>query len=303
MENYLVGFVNAVINTVIENAENTKQSRHRKIFGYMLSIKNIIQKDGSVFHTLSEPYNTGRHFTQSKWCKKSTMLNIVDVVEYYDYYKCVNEYEDGERDEDGYLVNDLENYIAKAERSYEKGLFLHLSDGDDSLLCRDAIITLSIDDKKYELTCFFAPGGHRSGYVYSTDLYCRITPEILMEMSFATSIKISYKSPSTEEAHATADITSFSEWAQIFFEQCYIKDVRSEDKTALMQEWKAKKAAKEKEEEEKARKEAEEKARKQEEWDNADTLQKLLILVKRHWKLILFISFILWIYWHYYFKK
>ena len=275
----------------------------------MITIEEIILPSGLVNYSLSVPYDTGMSFHSLS--KHHVKLNLESLVETYDFEQCRLAYEtENEKDENGFFIYGLDYYVKQAPHTIEEGLFLHFSDDDESFLIRDSAICLTIDGKKYKLPCFFAPNGRRGAYYYTPDLYFKITPKILKELASATSISLSYITKVKETGFKDVKIYDFMEYALVYYEGYYIEHLGTPDeKEKLRQELQAKKDAnKKREEEEKARKEqqiAEEKARKEQqiaeekaarkaEWDEADPMSKVWIMLKRNWKLVLFILFILW---------
>lgn len=264
----------------------------------MITIEETILKDGFVCHSLSEPYDTHKHFHSRS--ERNAKLNLESLVQSYDFEQCWQEYEDDdEKDGEGYPLHDLDYYIRQAPLKTEKGIFLHFSDDDESFLRRDSVLRLIIDGKKYKLPCYFAPNGHRMAVNYTTDLYYKITSNILKELAAATSISLSYETGSDDAGFKNADLDGFQEYALSFYEGYYIEDQGSpEEKEKLRQELQAQKdAIKKREEEEKVRKErekAEEKAARKAEWDEADPLSKVWIMLKRNWQLVLLILLILY---------
>ena len=135
----------------------------------MVGVVEIIFKNGSTCYELGESFNTEKRIGNSG---KSALLNFASMVEYYDFAQCVRDYEnDDETDEDGCYVHSLSDFVESAERNFEEGLFIHLSDQDESYLDRNAKIRLMVDKKSYTLSCFFAPRGCRNSYSYTAEMY------------------------------------------------------------------------------------------------------------------------------------
>lgn len=264
----------------------------------MITIEETILKDGFVCHSLSEPYDTHKHFHSDS--DHNAKLNLDSLVQSYDFELCWQEYEEDYVNSDGDPLHDLDYYIIQAPIKTEKGIFLHFSDDGDSYLRRDSVLRLTIDGKKYKLPCYFAPNGHRNGVNYTTDLYYQITSNILKDLAAATSISLSYETGNDDTGFKNADLDGFQKYALAFYEGYYIEDQGSpEEKEKFRQELQAQKdAIKKREEEKKVRKEREKAARKAE-WDEADPLSKVWIMLKRNWQLVLLILFILycWAFW------
>lgn len=265
----------------------------------MIAIEETILPSGFVCHSLSELYDTCKHFHSDS--DHSAKLNLESLVESYDFEQCWQEYQDDdEEDDEGYPLHDLDYYIRQAPRKTEMGIFLHFSDDGDSFLRRDCAIYLTVDGKKYKLPCYFAPNGHKVGANYTTDLYFRITSKLLKELATATSISLSYETGDDKTGFKDANLGNFQKYALAFYEGYYIEDQGTpEEKEKLRQELQAQKDAnKRREEEDKAREEqrkAEEKAARKAEWEEADPLSKVWIMLKRNWKLVLLILFILYV--------
>ena len=264
----------------------------------MISIEENIWPDGFINYSLSEAYNTHKHFHSGS--DHNAKLNFDSLVRSYDFDQCLREYEeDDETDDEGCPIHDLDYYINQAPRLTEQGLFLHFSDDGDSFLRRDAVIRLTVDEKNYRLPCYFAPNGHKIGCQYTTDLYFRINNKLLKELAGASSIKLSYETKDEKEHFENLSIDDFQKYALSYYEGYYIEHQGTpEEKEKLRQELRAQEEAKkEREADEKAQQEqraAEKKAARKAEWEEADPLSKVWIMLKRNWKLVLLILLILY---------
>lgn len=264
----------------------------------MITIEETISPNGLVNYSLSEPYNTRKRFhSMSDHNAKMNLDSLVEIYNSKQYGQ--DDYDDEEEDDEGHSLNDSSYYIRQAPRKTEQGLFLHFSDDGDSFLRRDSVIRLTIDGKNYKLPCYFAPEGKKCGINYSTDLYYQITSKLLKELAAATSIRLSYEPEYEELRFKNLNIDGFKKYALVYYEGYYIEHHGTPaEKEKLRQELQAQKdAIKKRAEEEKAfmeQQKAEEKAALKAEWDNADPLSKVWIMLKRNWKLVLLILFIFW---------
>ncbi len=276
---------------------------------------------GKSCFKFSKPFDTKKMFLSSEnkeWVSKpqTATLNIVNVVEYYDLKQCIKDYEDDdETDEDGFYVRSLEDYVDATEHTYKEGLFLLLSDDTNCFLQSNAKLHLAIDGKKnYELQGFFSPAGTRGGYNFTTAIYFQITPPILKSLAFASSIKLSYEVPDDKEKDSSSkksgfnnlDISRFSKFANAYYEGYYIEHLGTpEEKATYERECQIKKeeymrkveeanARRVAEEAEAATRKAKELAERKAEWEAADPVGKLTLLLKRHWKWVIVLLFILY---------
>lgn len=273
----------------------------------MITIEETISPNGLVNYSLSEPYNTRKRFHLKS--DHNAKMNLDSLVEIYDSKQYGQDdyddddyddedYDDEEEDDEESSLSDSSYYIRQAPSKTEQGLFLHFSDDGDSFLRRDSVIRLTIDGKNYKLPCYFASEGKRCGINYSTDLYYQINSKLLKELAAATSIRLSYE-PEYEMSGCKAikdlNIDGFKKYALFYYEGYYIEHHGTpEEKEKFRQELQAQKdAVKKRAEEEKVLKEQQQAALKAE-WDNADPLSKVWIMLKRNWKLVLLILFIFW---------
>lgn len=283
----------------------------------MLSIEQIsMSADGQMCCTLNQAYDTGCFFSIDKkdkvWhSKKSGKLNLVDKINYYDWDQCYSDYSKDES-EDSYL----EDYIRNATHIIKEGVFLQLTDDNEGYLERDSLIHLVIDNKSYKLPCCFAPYGN-NWYRKSKCAYYAINYTILKELAFSSSIRLSYVNNVEEKTIVNnVDISGFKEYAEYYYKNFYIENAGTpEEKEALQRELQAMQEAKRlreeeekearrireeeerearriREEEEKVRN-AEKRAERKAEWDNADPMSKIKIMLKRNWILVLLILIIL----------
>lgn len=262
----------------------------------MAHIVESIIEGKSVFK-LDQPFDTERKFIsedqKSKSDLKNGTLNFVNAFVFYDFEKYVENKE--------------------TEKTIKEGLFLVLSDEPNSLLNRNAILHLEIDGHKYyEFKGVFSPKGTRCGLKYTTTIYYEISPTILKMLALSSKIKLSYEVPNEDKEERkyrsgfkNLDISGLNQYACVYLEDCYIEKYGSpEEKAALQKEKQAKKEEDEKraKEDEKRAKEAakeaeakklQEQAQRKSEWQAADPVEKLKILLKRHWKFVVLIILIL----------
>lgn len=211
-----------------------------------MCIEEVIFKDGKTCYTINEPYNTKRYFYFKKvggaYAKKYDeqnpgMLNLVNLVERYNADSCIDYYnEDIEQDEEGYTSHkhDIEYWARLMCRTYEEGLFLHLSDNGSCYLHRNAYLSLLIDQKKsYKLASFFAPVGSRISNDFTTDIYFKINTTILKALALSSSIKLSYNVPNDTDEHfnfENLNISSFQKHALFYYENYYIEHLEDDEK-------------------------------------------------------------------------
>ena len=225
-----------------EKQKTEKRSARNKDI-IMVALAETIFPNGSVSHSLCEPYYAHKRF----------QLNLESLVESYNVEQCWQRYRCDLRDEQGARLHDLDYFIRQAPHKTEKGIFLHIS-GDRDSNFRNSSLRLTIDGKEYILPCYFAPMENRKGFSVSvkyTDLYYQITSEILKELAVATSICLSYKAGDEDAGFQDKKIDNFQEYALVFYEGYYIENQCSpEEKEKLRLELQPFKDAKKKRDEE-----------------------------------------------------
>ncbi len=202
-----------------------------------------MHSNGKTSYTINEPYNTKRYFYFKKiggvYAKEYDdqnpgMLNLVNLVECYNTDSCIDYYnEDIGQDEDGYTrhKHDIGYWARRMRRTYEEGLFLHLSDYGSCYLQRNANLSLLIDQKSYKLASFFAPVGKKINNELTADIYFKINTTILKALALSSSIKLSYKNDNDGNYNfENLDISAFRKHALFYYENYYLEHLENDEK-------------------------------------------------------------------------
>lgn len=251
-----------------------------------MRIEEVMHSNGKTSYTINEPYNTKRYFYFKKiggvYAKKCDdqnpgMLNFVNLVGMLNFVNLVE-------------------YIFR----YEEGLFLHLSDNGSCYLHRNAYLSLLIDQKKsYKLAKFVAPVGRKISNDFTTDIYFKINTTILKALALSSSIKLSYNVPNDTGEHfnfENLNISAFQKHALFYYENYYIEHLEDDEKKESL--YRELEAYKETMKTIKAQGTVTDKIKMK--WEEAmsypivaDSWIKVVMMLKRYWRIIAFMILIL----------
>ena len=222
-----------------------------------MCIEEVIFYDGKTCYTINEPYNTKRYF----------------------YFKKAGAYAKECDDQNPGMLNFVN--LVEFGFLYEEGLFLHLSDNGSCYLHRNAYLSLLIDQKKsYKLAKFFAPEGRKISNYFTTDIYFKIS----------SSIKLSYNVPNDTGEHfnfENLNISAFQKHALFYYENYYIEHLEDDEKKESL--YRELEAYKETMKTIKAQGTVTDKIKMK--WE--DSWIKVVMMLKRYWRIIAFMILIL----------
>lgn len=221
--------------------------------------ETIIPENGKVCYALYESFDTGMR--AYRWMKgnQTIRLNFVNIIDFYDYEQCEEQKSEDYSDSNKY-EHRFNYYVYLAEHKYVEELFLHMSDnfgGHFSLSFKEKPLHLCIDGCDYELPCFFATG-EKGHYRSISNLYFRITPEILKTLASSSSIQFTY---SWSHNLKNVDISQFKEYALTYYEKVYIENYGNPEEKEYLR---VKREAEEKRKEEAEKKQQEIENKRQE---------------------------------------
>ena len=241
-------------------------------------VEILLPESGRTCYSLNESFDTKEKFYKNS--KETGKINFLNIIDYYDLKQCLDEYENQDEDNEDNADVDVNkdkpkahpkrhnlDYFIKMHLWTKRGLFIELSDNNESFLNRYSSIQLFVDDKCFQLPCFFAPEGTRFGLDYTTACYYEISPAILKALAMSSSIKFSYFPKDKYPKSINKFISGFQKYALVYYEKYYLENFgNSEEKESLQCYIQTKVAEREAE------------------LNNANIISKIVILFKRHWK-------------------